>query len=261
MNRHFMLAMMVLWSWTAIAEDIPLACQDMLREIGAPRYMGPPPEHRILCRRGFVLSYNPQRKTPDWVVERLTPERLSGPVRDRGRFVADPDLAAAGQPHAMPADYARQSRFDRGHMAPGEDMRWDETALRQSFYLSNVVPQVGVGLNRGAWRTIEIRIRRWAARREAMVVITGPIYGAEPETIGPGAIAVPDGFFKIVYDPARDEALAFRLPNRAVGGAHFSAYQVAVREIEAATGLDFFALLAPESQDRIESPVTALWPN
>lgn len=52
-------------------------CQEHIR-YGAPSHDG-----IILCRAGYVLSYNTQNKVADWVAYHLTAERLTGQVAPR----------------------------------------------------------------------------------------------------------------------------------------------------------------------------------
>lgn len=44
-------------------------------------------------------------------------------------------------------DYFR-SGYDRGHMVPAADAKLSQGAMDETFLLSNIAPQVGVGFNR-----------------------------------------------------------------------------------------------------------------
>jgi endonuclease G len=238
----------------ASAADVG-SCEAMLRHTGRPVYRIAEPDHDVLCRKGYVLAHNAERKVADWVLEELTAERLVGPAdRRRARFLGDPDVGARG---AAPGDY-RGFPYHRGHLAAAEDMKWSQEAMAESFYMTNVAPQVGRGFNTGVWKSLEARMRRWAARRERLIVITGPIYGPASRGIGPaGDIAVPEAFFKIAYDPDRKHAIAFLLPNQSGSAKYLAERIVAIREIEDLTGLDFLTALSRRDQNRIE---TIRWP-
>ncbi len=256
----------------ALAAGLPPAgaqiaeCAPMVRDIGAPEYKGNPPEHMILCRIGYVLSHNAERRTPDWVVELLTPDRFAGPgdrKQEGDPFAPDPDLAAGER--AELKDY-RRSGFDRGHMAPAASMKFSIEAMRQSFYLSNMAPQVGRGLNRHIWADLEALVRDWTCDRGRLVVVTGPIYEDDrPRTIG-DAVAVPSAFYKIAYDPKAKRAIAFILPNAAVNAKGkpaveaLKAFVATVREVEERSGLDLFAGLSRRDERRIEAVKSTMWP-
>ena len=199
------------WALPAAAADDD--CKAMLGVTGAPEYKGSEaPEHTILCRAGYVLSFNAQRLTPDWVLEVLTAERFKGTADRtalRNPFAPDPDLQA-GQRSEL-KDYAA-SGYDRGHMAPAADMKFSREAMIQSFYLSNMAPQIGPGMNRGIWADLEKLTRQWVCGHNELVTISGPIYAATPDTVGADKVAVPTSFYKILYDPQRKRIIAFVLP-------------------------------------------------
>jgi endonuclease G len=243
-------------------------CSPMLAPVGAPSYKGTEPEHEVLCRTGYVLSHNNQRLTPDWVVELLTPERFSGNANRKSLgnpFKADPNLDA--DERATPADYVK-SGYDQGHMAPAADMKFSEDAMRESFYLSNMVPQVGPGMNRGIWADLEALVRDWTCSKGQIVALTGPIYDdAKPKMIPVGnpRVAVPTAIYKIAYAPSEGKAVAFILPNKTVANHSSRAeeiladYVVSVRDVEARTGLNFFTALPPRKQNIVEMSKTAPW--
>ena len=138
-------------------------------------------------------------------------------------------------------------------MAPAGDMKWDEEAMRESFYMTNICPQVKA-LNTGAWNMLEGRVREWAKRDSVLIVATGPILGDSMPTIGDSKVAVPPRFCKIVMashtSPMR--AIAFIYDNaRATGKLEDQA--VSVDEVEEATGIDFFSTLPDEIEDAIEA--------
>lgn len=41
-----------------------------------------------------------------------------------------------------------RSGYDRGHMVPAADAKISQQAMDETFYLSNIAPQVGEGFNR-----------------------------------------------------------------------------------------------------------------
>lgn len=153
---------------------------------------------RELCFSSFAILHNGQTKTPVFVVERLNRKML---IQGQGveridRFYPEARLLAAER--AELADY-RGSGYSRGHMAPAGDMRSPE-AMAQSFSLANMVPQ-DQRQNAGAWNKIENDTRKYVMRAKGDVyVFTGPAYGAAPETIGAGRVAVPSYLYKVVYD-------------------------------------------------------------
>lgn len=133
--------------------------------------------------------------------------------------------------------------------------------MEESFYLSNMAPQVGPGMNRGIWSDIESTIRKWVASRRELFIYTGPIYDTlTPSRIGPNQVAVPTHFYKVVFDPVRVDTIAFVVPNAPQPNRRIEEFITSVRDIETRTGLNFLSNINPAVQRLIEEAVAAgLW--
>jgi len=212
----------------------------------------------LLCRKGHLLAHDPEKKTPIWVIEHLTKEKAEGTLPRYNKFQADPDLEKGKR--AELSDYIK-SGYDKGHMAPSADMRWDQQAMVECFYLSNMVPQVGKGMNQGIWKILEENVRTWAIVRGDLYIFTGPIYDGEVQkTVGKNKVAVPTHLYKIIYDPNKKEAIAFIMPNKELNTKDMPNYIVAIRDVEGKTGLDFLSSLDKDQQDAIETTkADGLW--
>ena len=213
---------------------------------------GPPSDESVLlCRLGYALSHDGERKVARWVSYHLTREKVEGIHTRSDDFRPDPDLEPGERSELK--DYTG-SGYDRGHLAPAASMRWDERAMSESFFLSNMAPQVGVGFNRGIWKVLEDRERTWTTVRGELYIITGPIYVNETiQHIGSNHVAVPTHFYKIMFDPVRVEAIAFVLPNAKNPSSKLSTFITSVDNVEEQTGLDFL----PELEDSVEALVEA----
>jgi endonuclease G len=204
-----------------------------------------------LSRTGYTLSYDADKKTPIWVAWELTADEVNNGTEKRAdAFVPDPDVKGA---KAYTQDYTG-SGYDRGHMAPAGDMKWSKQAMAESFYMTNICPQVP-NLNRGDWNDLEETCRKWAKKYGRIYIACGPIYSSRSvKRIGNHKVGVPDAFFKVVLlnvdkDP---QALGFIFPN-AEGNHPLETYLHSVDEVEAQTSLDFFPLLDDELENRIEA--------
>jgi endonuclease G len=69
-----------------------------------------------------------------------------GVNRDKSSFREDPEIPIMFR--ALLKDYSR-SGFDRGHQTPAADATFTQQAMDETFLLTNMAPQVGVGFNRG----------------------------------------------------------------------------------------------------------------
>ena len=198
--------------------------------------------------KGYTAYFNSELHIPNVVIYELTGAETDGVQQRYKNFLTDERVKGC----ANPWDYS-YSGYDRGHMAPAGDMKWDEEAMRESFYMTNICPQVKA-LNTGAWNMLEGRVREWAKRDSVLIVATGPILGDSMPTIGDSKVAVPPRFFKIVMashtSPMR--AIAFIYDNARATGK-LEDHAVSVDEVEEATGIDFFSTLPDEIEDAIEA--------
>ena len=202
---------------------------------GYPRF---PDQGTIRSYTGFDLAYNETHEQASWVAYILTRADVEkGTVQRTDNFRPDTSISSGS---ASLADY-RGSGYDRGHLAPAGDMKWDLAAMSESFLMSNMSPQ-DPSFNRGIWRRLEEQVRRWAIEKDSIYVVTGPALGTVHSTIGENSVGVPSYYFKVVADlsPPDHSFIAFLLPNR---GSRESLYQYAVTvdSLESFTGIDFFA--------------------
>ena len=137
--------------------------------------------------------------------------------------------------------------------------------MDESFYFTNMSPQRGIGMNRGAWKFLEEATRSWVlcGGHPDLYVITGPIYGAlegNPLTIGDPPVAVPRAYYKIVYDPNLERAVGFVLPNTKIGSRiDLQDYVWRIADIETETGLNFFRGMDQRRQAQLKDDPGVAW--
>ena len=175
---------------------------------------------KLLSYPHFTIGYDEAAKNPAWVAY-----RLAGPIMHHGlekrpsTFTTDFGTTA----HVSHHDYSN-SGFDRGHMVPAYALfsRFGEEGLKETFVMSNVIPQYH-GLNAGEWEQLEAMIagrdghgEGWAATYGATWVINGPIYDKRPATKQlRNRTWIPTSCFSVVLRQ-RDghwDSLAFIMPN------------------------------------------------
>ena len=198
---------------------------------------------------GFTVGFNPEHHIPNYVAWELLRSETTGPVPREKKFTQDTEVPSC----PTPDDY-RNSGFDRGHMCPAGDMKWDRDAMQACFKLTNICPQAKQ-LNSGTWAKLEDKCRQWAQRDSALIIICGPILSDRlTRTIGATQVTVPDRFFKIVFAPYANppRAIAFIMPNAQVPGG-MQATVTTVDNIEAITGIDFFPALPYQLENLVEA--------
>ena len=201
----------------------------------------------ILTYTGFHLAYNEQFEQAAWVAYVLTRDEIeSGTIERTDNFRSDTSIVTGS---ASLADY-RGSGFDRGHLAPAGDMKWDQLAMSQSFLMSNMSPQLPA-FNRGIWRKLETEVRNWALEKDSLYVITGPLFSPADSLIGKNGVGVPGYYFKVLVDlsPPDHDMIAFLLPNSG-SSEDLIQFAITVDSLEQLTAYDFFSV-APD-QEMIE---------
>lgn len=110
-------------------------------------------------------------------------------------FRADPRL---GPDAVRSADYSR-SGYHRGHMVPAADRSSSLAAMRETFIMTNVCPQIPA-LNTGAWLKMENYERVAALHLGRVHIRVAPIFTHEDtDRIANGRVAVPHGYIKVIY--------------------------------------------------------------
>jgi endonuclease G len=202
------------------------------------------PKTREVCATGYAALHSGLTRTPLWVAEHLTRERIEGAesIRRKDAFHAETSLPA--DERAELSDYER-SGYDRGHMAPAADMGTPE-AQQESFSLANMIPQAP-SLNRGLWEGIEESVRGLAARDGEAYVVTGPIFSGEKLQSLNGRVLVPTEVWKAVYVPKEGWAGVYLTQN-----TNDSGWQaISLAELERRAGVDAFPKLPEAVKDKV----------
>lgn len=207
---------------------------------------------QVVHHRHFSLSYREDFEQAEWVAYELTVDELDAPRVPRYDWF-NPDYNVTTR-SAYHRDYTG-SGYTRGHLAPAADMAFDTLAMRESFYMSNISPQVRA-FNNGVWRELEEQTRDWARENKRLYIATGPVLSEKLDTrIGQNRIVVPEFFYKVLLAPdqGRMNAIAFIIPNTLSDHALLD-YVVSIDSVEALTGIDFFPLLNDQIDERAVDP-------
>jgi len=217
-----------------------------------------------------VVCYDLERRVPRYVAERLTREHVSGSANrksienegDNG-FRSDPIIDSRFS--AKNTDF-RGSGWSRGHMAAAANHKFDLSAMADTFFLTNIVPQ-DADNNSGFWNRLEWYCRGLTRRWDAVYIITGPLYlpasarnGSTSgdrknslnkrllsvELIGDSGLHVPTHLFKAILVEKDGQPIAvsaFVVPNTPLPpSAKFTDFQVPLEELERLAGMQLFQL-------------------
>lgn len=191
----------------------------------------------------------------------------------------DPELPVEMQ---TSNDNHKNDGFDRGHICASEDRVYSLDANQQTFYFSNMSPQLA-SFNQGYWQALEKVVQKWgrsipsvydkvyvtkgASLNQLLVNFTGEKKGGDgfyPTTdengFTKGNLACPKYYFMAVLSEKGDtyHAIGFwvehseYLPEQPTV-EELQAYVLSIDELEQNTGLDFFCNLPDVIEDEVES--------
>lgn len=233
-------------------EKIPL--DQLLTEEDARWYLPSSTTDQVIHHDHYSLSYSEEHEQAEWVAYKLTKSSLLIPnVPRTDWFEKDPAVSTGSAEYK---DYSG-SGFTRGHLAPAGDMAFNESAMIESFFMSNVSPQKRP-FNNGIWKELEEQVRDWAFQFDELYVITGPVLVGSTQRIGRNQVAVPEYFYKIILTSSAPDpiAIAFLIPNE-LSEKKLQDYVVTIDSLEALTNIDFFhQLLENEQEISLESTLS-----
>lgn len=168
------------------------------------------PNTVVLCKKRYAIGFNPAKGTPVWVAEKITAANVANEnVERKDNFRPDPAIPLN---HQASEKAFVGTHFDKGHMAPFEDFADDAQAADESFFMTNMVPQVDK-MNRGIWRSLEMKTRKLTAKGD-IFVINVPIFDIKVQMLADGT-PIPARIAKLTFIPSTHESFIAILPNQA----------------------------------------------
>ncbi|MEQ8907559.1 MAG: DNA/RNA non-specific endonuclease [Vicingaceae bacterium] len=216
----------------------------------------------IINHSAMSLQYAEDHEQAAWVMHLISPKIAEGAEGRTNDFRPD-TMVKSGT--AVETDYFLRYQeegeikydgygYDRGHLAPSADFRWSKKALSESFFYSNMSPQLPE-FNREAWAELESLVRSYVLRTgNELYVITGPLLKADLPKISrsQNELSIAENFYKVLLDPKAKVGIGFLLPHQKCE-ATFSAYALPIDSIEALSGFDFYPDLDSSLEMSIES--------
>lgn len=210
-------------------------------------------DHEVHSYNGFQLCYRESYEEAEWVAYTMNRDKLKNAVKRKDNFRPDESISTGS---STLADY-KATGYDRGHLAPSADLTYSFESMNDSFYMSNMTPQLP-DFNRGRWKELEDQVRQWTDKFGEIAVITGPVLEKSADnysSIGKNNVAVPEYFYKALLakkDDGTMTAIGFIMPNKKCE-YDIMHYAVSIDEVEQRTGLDFFSMLEDSAEDSLEA--------
>ena len=153
--------------------------------------------NQILDKTYFQVCYDNNLKVAKAVSYTLYGDLVNETnIEKRPSFKVDREIDR--DKRASSSDYTK-SGYDRGHMANDAAFDWSQDSLNETYKLSNIIPQVRK-VNRYTWIKAEKYARFIAVVLGEVNIINVVKYSSNPQRIGKHQIAVPQGFYKVLYN-------------------------------------------------------------
>ena len=180
------------------------------------------------------------------------------------QYPNDPDLPEA---YRMTADPYKYNGYDHGHICPSADRLRSAESNYQTFYITNMQPQLNV-FNAGIWEKMEEQVRTWASACDTLFVCKGGTIDKQEHVLGQltdqikreNRIPVPRYFFMALLSKKGNnyKATAFWVEHLNEDHTNDSLrnYAYSIDWLEQQTGIDFFCNLPDDIEDMVESKMT-----
>ena len=226
----------------------------------------------------YALEWDNTKRHANWVAFTFDTTTSADNVKRTDAWSVDPKLPAEMQ--VQESDH-KNDGFDKGHLCASEDRVYLKEANEQTFYYSNMSPQLN-DFNGGFWGKLETRVQTWGRSTadgvyDKVYVTKGgtlnkllknfkgtTVNGGTPTTDANGftihGLACPEYYFMAVLSQKDDvfHAIAFLVPHkegmtRNPSSDELKEYVVSVDKLEEETGIDFFCNLPDVLENEVEA--------
>lgn len=152
---------------------------------------------QIIDKQVYTICYDYKMKGAKYVAYTLDGSKVNAVnIKKRGRFYTEKNLPKKYRSYSK--DYSH-SGYDRGHLANDASFDYSKKIVRKIYSMANIIPQAPT-VNHRTWIKAEKLERKVAVSLGAVNVLNGVIYSSNTRRIGKHHIAVPDAFWKMLYN-------------------------------------------------------------
>lgn len=204
----------------------------------------------------YSLEYNYAAHHSRWVAFTFYDKTAEVNTTRSNKWAIDPFLPEWTDNFS---DYSG-SGFDRGHLVASSDRLYSVSANEQTFYFSNMSPQVP-NLNSGIWNDLERKVQSWgklSAIRDTLYVVKGGTIRDDQimdQTIGDNKIVIPKYYYMALLAQKGDtyKSIAFLIEHKSYNPPYdLTKHVMSVEELEEKTGIDFFHNLPDSIENVVE---------
>jgi endonuclease G len=194
------------------------------------------------------MEYDTAQRHTVWVAYVFNNYYNQKNVNRSNAWAFDPIIPQQFQSLNSTSQTFSQWGYDRGHLIASEDRVFSLDANRETFYYSNMSPQVSA-FNQGIWANLEGLLRKWAQASDCdtLYVVTGGAINSGVQIIGKlenrNNVTVPKYYFKALVKRKGNsfDGIAFWMENKRYDNNRVThEYSVTIRQLEQLTGINFF---------------------
>ena len=217
--------------------------------------------------RNYTAYYDKSTYTSRWTAYPLQSKHLGSGSLNQWYF--NPAVGQEYQVDLTSSSYVGDT-YSRGHLIPNASRNGKSEMQKQTYYVTNSVPQVQNKFNSGMWSTLEGALQTIARGGETLYIVTGVAFQKVGESKSVSYIKasddtknipIPNYFYKIVLKVTTNSSgtvtsastIGFWFENKAYSDSAYASHTVSVDQVEQWTGFDFFANLPDSIEASAES--------
>ena len=214
----------------------------------------------------FCVEWNYTLKAQRWSAFRWDSSNSGGYTGRSEAWAEDPLIPT---PYRTTLADHKSNGHDRGHMVASSDRQCSLAANQQTYYMSNMHPQLNSfnsNDKRSNWYTLEIRLNNNYNNsnfRDTLYVVKGGTIDNGNYTWAQGRgqrLPVPKYFFMALLRKKNSlktnggfDAIGFWMEHKANADSDVKKYAVSIDRLEELTGIDFFCNLPDGIENAVES--------
>jgi len=167
----------------------------------ADKYINDADCSQVIGKESLTICYDYNYKSAKAVSYTLSGDLVNAlNIDKRPSFKSEKEVPRVYR--AYNSDY-RKTGYDKGHLACDAAFDWSQESLNETYSLANSIPQAR-RVNRYTWSKAERYARFVAVQLGEVNVINVVKYLEHPKRIGKHKVAVPEGFYKVLYNEEKN---------------------------------------------------------
>lgn len=224
-------------------------------------------------QRNYTCFYDADTYVSYWVAYPLCASHISTGREEVWGYdekvpVEEQTSVKKGYGASIPTANYPKNFYARGHQIPNADRNAVPEMMAQTYFSTNMTPQIQNGMNGGLWAKLEEAVRNETPVSDTLYVITGSAFRVrgyeEIKTIvnknDGKTLPVPNYYWKAALKVRRTESglseavtIGFWVPHDDLKGRNYTEFAVPVDSLEALTGFDLFVNLPDEIETLAET--------